>query len=456
MIVRSFYKLFVLSVLFCFVACSEDEKMSGSPQILVSGDIAFGEIAVGQSIVKSFSIQNTGDAELVIYQIKSPTEFRCLPPDTIKQGTTKTVEVLFNPLTIGSYTGKIEVLSNADDSTNIISVSGSSIQLPSSNNWSAEVGNPVIIPNNTGLENYKFFPDGHISVIENGSTYLMFWAASSSRRSESNSQYPEDHKKFSPVTPVVGGKYNDVYPINTWDTTNFDNGGVWLYSVFRKSGGQLIGFAHLEYHWPMYVYAYKSIGVISSTDNGRSWTKPVQIITKKGKIPNVPSWSGLGDFCVVWDAKNNRWMCFYQNAYICTAMSEDIDGKPGTWKKYYMNSFSQPGIQGMESPITNLHTVKGGNPSVHFNRYLNKWIMVYHSWTGSIYISSSHDLLNWDSPRLLIPSAHKGGLAWYPTIIGIDSRNAGQTAKIYYSDRVSANTNERDFIYRTITFNRVD
>ena len=36
----------------------------------------------------------------------------------------------------------------------------------------------------------------------------------------------------------------------------------------------------------------------------------------------------------------------------------------------------------------------GGNPSLHWNKYLELWVMVYHGWNGNIYITTARNSLN--------------------------------------------------------------
>lgn len=437
-----------------FSACNNEVEQPLKAGFALIKQYDFAEKAVGSYSTKKFELKNTGEKTLKITKIIVPSGFGCIAPDSIKAGASDSITLQFNPTEARFYKDLVKIQHNAADTLTVLNVSGSAVQLPVATTWSYELGSVSTIPNNVGADWFKYFPDGHITVVPNGENYIMFWPNGLSYRSESVSPFPEEHKKFNPSTGVIGGQYYDKYPTATWDTTKVDNGGTWLYSVFRKTGTSLLGFAHLEYHWSVHSPAYKSIATCSSTDNGRSWSKPIQILTKKGRIPATAAWSGIGDFCVIRDEKNSRWVCFYQNTYICAAMSTDPEGAPGTWFKYYQGGFTQPGIQGLESALGNLYKVTGGNPSVHFNKFLNKWIMVYHGWNGNIYISSSIDLINWDDPKLLIAPAISGGLAWYPTIIGYDSENAGEIAKIYYSDRTSSSVNERKFQVRTIRFIR--
>lgn len=136
------------------------------------------------------------------------------------------------------------------------------------------------------------------------------------------------------------------------------------------------------------------------------------------------------------------------------AMSEDPDGVPGTWFKHYNGNFSQPGLRGLQTPIKGLRSIRGSNPSVHFNTYLGLWIMVYHGYTPfCIYMSSSIDAYDWSSPQTVLCSPREEGRAWYPTIIGESDLLAGEKARIYYAHM---HNKTRQFVGEDIFFTRTD
>ena len=303
----------------------------------------------------------------------------------------------------------------------------------------ADVANPVNYPL------FEWYPDGHISVLPDGDEFIMFWAEYESHRSVGSSQFVEDQQALIPTFAVFGGRGN-------YDT--YDNGGAWMMSVFRQQDDNFIGFFHAEDHWYPHTtndIAWKSIGVAFSDDKGISWTEGNQIITSATPKPETPVWGGTGDCCVVWDHINNRWMCYFQEHLISMAISTDPDGAPGTWQKYYQGEFSQDGLGGLQSVLPGLEQFAGGNPSVHWNTYLSKWVMVWHRWAPAvIYIAVSDDGVTWENGQSIIDS-EIGGRAWYPTIIGDTDVEAGQIAKIYYAD-IATDFSYRDFKVRTITF----
>lgn len=311
--------------------------------------------------------------------------------------------------------------------------------------WQVQLSDAEDVANPVNYPLWDWYPDGHISVIPDGNEYIMFWAEFESHRSVGTTQFVDGQYALQPSTAVFGERGNfDAY----------NNGGSWLMSVLPKPNNDFIGFYHAEYHWfprNSSGIAWKSIGVTHSNDKGKTWEAGKQIITSATTKPASPTWGGTGDCCVVWDHINNRWLCYYQEQYISMAISYDPQGAPGTWKKYYYGDFTEDGLGGWQSPLPGLSTVPGGNPSVHWNTYLNKWVMVWHGWSpAQIYISVSSNGINWDTPKSIIVS-ELGGRAWYPTIIGITDVVAGQVAKIYYAD-ISSDFSYRKFKSRTITF----
>ena len=311
--------------------------------------------------------------------------------------------------------------------------------------WQVELSDAVDVANPVNYPHFAYYPDGHISVLPDGSEYIMFWAEFESHRSVGTTQFVEDQTALQPGNAVFGRRGN----FNT-----YDNGGSWLMSVFRRQNDDFIGFYHAEDHWYPHTtndIAWKSIGVTYSNDKGKTWQAGNQIITSATPKPATPTWVGTGDCCVVWDPVNSRWLCYYQENTISMAISTDPQGAPGTWKKYYFGGFTEDGLGGRQSPLPSLASVPGGNPSVHWNTYLLKWVMVWHGWNPtSIYISASDDGITWDTPKSIIVS-EIGGRAWYPTIIGNTDVEAGQVAKIYYAD-IAADFSYRNFKSRTITF----
>lgn len=313
--------------------------------------------------------------------------------------------------------------------------------------WNWSLGPSFLVPNAPDAPNYRYMPDGHIASLPDGQgRSMMFWSTSEDYRSVGSSPFPESQKRLLPDVRVFG------YPGGP-DNDQWNNGGSWIMAVTRTAGNRLLTFYHAEYHWTpkdSAGIAWKSIAVATSKDNGCTWTSLGQIITSHTPVPASPVWGGCGDDCAVWDPASRRWFCFYQENWLCMAVSPDPLGAPGTWKKYYKGSFSQAGLGGLNSPIPKLERRSGTNPSVHYNTYLHRWIMVYGGWDGVLYISGSPNLIDWDDPKPIARTELGGGLA-NPTIIGQSDTRAGRTARLYYQD-YSAGEKTKQFRVRSIAF----
>jgi hypothetical protein len=194
------------------------------------------------------------------------------------------------------------------------------------------------------------------------------------------------------------------------------------------------------------------MALCTSGDNGGTWSKVGQIITSSTPKPSKPDWGGAGDGCVVYDKANARWICFYSDNWIQMAVSTNAIPLPGTWKKYYNGSFSTPGLGGRETPVPGLSSVPGANPSVHFNTYLQRWVIIWEAWDGSgLYLSTSADLLGWTAPTVLV-AATPPEQVWYATIIGSSDVDASRDAMLYYAYWPDVDTGLRQFVGRTIHF----
>jgi hypothetical protein len=75
-------------------------------------------------------------------------------------------------------------------------------------------------------------------------------------------------------------------------------------------------------------------------------------------------------------------------------------------------------------------------------------VIVYHGWNGHIYLSTSLNGIDWQSPVKIV-TASSGRRTWYPTIIGDTDLKAGKVARLYYSDMGSSS---RNFTSRAIIF----
>ena len=141
------------------------------------------------------------------------------------------------------------------------------------------------------------------------------------------------------------------------------------------------------------------------------------------------------------------------------AASSDRTGASGTWKKWDGKDFTIPaydsstGLGGENIPVENLEKVPGANPSVMWNTFLEKYVMVYASWEKQIYMSFSDDGIVWSSPELITGSPETP--ACYPNLIsGNGDLTGGETVQMYWSHNQNASTGIRDIAYAKIRFKK--
>lgn len=297
--------------------------------------------------------------------------------------------------------------------------------------------------------NGQFLLDGKMTVGKfNGSDkFTSVWASSFSMKQDGcETPWLEDNIEALRRTHIFLGKgISDLQD-------GFTDGGMWAIGMHELRDGRLACFFHAESHFKdVQVTAYKSIGVSYSADGGRTWDKGTMILSGPNAKPVVAESGGrsygLGDGCVVWNEKYGKWICYYCGArdgntdyMLCMAASSDPSAAPGTWKKWDGKDFTIEGcnsstrLGGKDVPVDGLSKIKGGNPSVSWNTYLKKWIMVYHSWSREVILSTSVDGLAWDTPQVLVRKDMEPLLCVMPNIIGSEGDLlSGKEFRLYYS-----------------------
>ncbi len=326
-------------------------------------------------------------------------------------------------------------------------------------NDNVSISGTEIIPQTPDTFMKGYWPDGKLIPVRKGNEWQLFWGESTDALTVSVSPFPEDHIEFLTQDSKIWGK-----EFSRID--GFNDGGSWFISVFPLDGsGSYVGFFHAESHWDASGIAHKSIGVAYSDDYGATWRDPEPIITDSRPKPSEPDWTGLGDGCVIWDQTNSRYICYYQGKIdsganaLCMAASSDRNGAPGTWKKWDGNDFTIPahdettGLGGKNIPVDGLAAVPGANPSVMWNTFLDKWVMVYASWAKAIYMSTSTDCTSWSSPVKITGSTDSP--ACYPNLISEDGDlTGGETVQMYWSHNQNNVTGERELACAKIRFRK--
>lgn len=149
---RALVRLLPMLLLPVTLACGGGDSSptgpSGTPTpstptraIAVSGNLSFGDVAVGSSRDATFTIANTGTATLTVsgmsvsgglasYLTASWTN------GTIAPGATQTVNVRFQPTTAGSYTGTLTVNADHTSGSNTLPVSANATGAGAQGTWS--------------------------------------------------------------------------------------------------------------------------------------------------------------------------------------------------------------------------------------------------------------------------------------------------------------------------------
>lgn len=297
-----------------------------------------------------------------------------------------------------------------------------------------------------------YWPDGKFCFLPetNNNSWVCYWGEGDTFRTEAGTTLLEDHIANNNWRPVIGRDIERLDGLN--------DGGSWIIGINRLENGKLVGFFHIESRWPGDGISFKSIGVSYSLDNGLTWESIKRILAPNYHKPQEPAWTGLGDGCVVWNSERQQYICYYQEVEaggLCMAASSDPEGAPGTWKKWDGEGFTIEGcnqetqIGGKPALIKGLQSVLGSNPSVMWNDYIQKWIMVYAKWGGDIYVSSSIDGIEWSTPALLLTESIN---PLYPNLVSeYGDLAGGKSIRLYYSKDQQEN-GIRKLAYRKIVF----
>src|SRR4051794_33818465 len=100
------------------------------------------------------------------------------------------------------------------------------------------------------------------------------------------------------------------------------------------------------------------------------------------------------------------------------------------------DGFNSPGLGGSFVPAPGLDWVPGSNPSMHWNTYLEKWVIVFNGWDNCLHVSASADGISYDGVRTLTCSMD-GTRAWYPNIVSPEGSSywGRQYVRLYHADR---------------------
>jgi hypothetical protein len=257
----------------------------------------------------------------------------------------------------------------------------------------------TVIPD--GKFGFHYFPDEPVGVI--GRSPLRFLMV------VGNKTVLMEGESFEAAKPV-----KDVLAPST-DPKAFDGQYAGISSVLLDSTGrELLGFYHAEKsaggtNREGVHRFYASVGLATSADGGKTFVKVGPVLTGR---PEDPAWKGTAqgnaDVSVCRD-HSGKWLYAYytehsrrnpatgksRSVITCMARCRVEDrGQPGTWKKYFEGSFSEPGLGGKDTEVANCWA-----PQVTYVPELKKYLMVGSR--GGVHLLASDDGIAWQHQGVL-------------------------------------------------------
>ena len=240
----------------------------------------------------------------------------------------------------------------------------------------------------------------------------------------------------------------------------------WIESTWQDFDGTILAWYH---HEPPGVCGKSNltapqIGALMSTDGGQSFSD-LGIILESGYPVDCSSQNGYfaggnGDFSVLL-GRNRRYFYFLFSNYGGPAEAQGValarlpfDRRYtpfGAVEKFNSGNWLEPGIGGQVTPIfpvtvpwNQSNTDAFWGPSLHFNTYLNKFVMLLNrsccgpGWPQEgVYVSYNSNLSDpagWTPPVKILDGA-TDGVWWYPQVIGHapmgTDKIAGKNARLY-------------------------
>jgi hypothetical protein len=202
------------------------------------------------------------------------------------------------------------------------------------------------------------------------------------------------------------------------------------------------------------------IGALVSRDGGRSFID-LGIVLSNAYRPNCGARNGFfaggnGDFTVI-VGRQRRYIYFLFSNYGGPLSEQGVAvarmpfharfNPVGAVNKYHAGDWFEPGLGGLVTPIfpatvdwSAEDTDSFWGPSVHWNSYLNKYVMLINrsccapGWVQEgVYVSFNSSLEQpggWTQPVKILSDVH-----WYPQVLGLGpggtDKLAGQTARLY-------------------------
>ncbi len=233
-----------------------------------------------------------------------------------------------------------------------------------------------------------------------------------------------------------------------------DHYPIWIESIWRDEDGVVYGWYHHEPNAESICGNKKltapKIGALISHDGGVTF-QDLGLVLTSGDPPNCSAENGFfagghGDFSVILDRDRTYFYFLFTNyggsahhqGIAIARMPFHCRAKPvGAVRKYFLGEWSEPGVDGMVTPIFAAHTAwdyaetdSFWGPAVHWNTSAQSYVMVMNhacckeNWPQEgIYITFNPDLANpehFTTPMKLIDDGEIGfAPGYYPQIFGL-------------------------------------
>lgn len=242
----------------------------------------------------------------------------------------------------------------------------------------------------------------------------------------------------------------------------------WLESVWSDDDRTLWGWYHAEPIGlvPGTTLTAPNIGAVISTDDGAT-LRDLGVVLASGDPIDPAARNGYfagghGDFSVIHDRQRQYFYFFFDNYAgaaatqgVCLARMafEDRKNPAGKVWKYHNGAWREAGVGGRVTPIFPVKKAWQAadpdalwGPSVHWNTYLNCFVMLLSHAAGEpgwsqqgIWVSFCADLSKpetWSTPRQILDKAgFPGWYFFYPQVMGLERGGtdtlAGQIARLY-------------------------
>lgn len=308
----------------------------------------------------------------------------------------------------------------------------------------------------------QWTPDGHISYVTFPSGARRYFISGNQRayaiESKANMTFEDTIKSNPVIKPVFGPDTNVSYRNNYATITQ-------VLQIDTNNPEHLFALAQYEQQAvnPDGTFNYgnftASIGLLESLDGGLNWKDFGPVIKGDDYLAPGTKISGAGEpsaiikdgyvyiYYVDWAAQIKT----FHPDQIYLARTKILGDGLGAFEFYTVNGFST--VEANLQPVVTIPTGNGGYvslPSVSFNKYIGKYLMIYETNLGFM-SEVSTDGMTWKNAKTIFSfpqaqSERKTGDVWYsyPTFLSESSENSDQTTQktgsLYFSSGIWPNT----------------